>query len=92
MNLVDDEDDHYHEYENGVSSTTYEHRLALTQVDGPSDRHLESEHQVTDEANYEQAQKRPAPAETFSSEDRECHNHSLDSVKGWKMSRSSLYT
>ncbi|XP_071550422.1 uncharacterized protein [Panulirus ornatus] len=92
VDLADEDDEHYYEYENGVSSTTNEHRLAFTQVDGPSDKHHESEPEVTDGMKYELSQKRPAPAETFSSENRVYHHSSLGSVKGWKMSRSSLYT
>nr|XP_053650955.1 uncharacterized protein LOC128701315 isoform X2 [Cherax quadricarinatus] len=89
VDLVDDDNDHYYEYGNGVSSTTVDHRVTITQVDGPNDIFLTSEHEKVGSKRHRQGQKRSATAENLLINNEDRQNINFDSVQMWKISRSS---
>lgn len=83
----------YYQYDNTVSSTTYDHRLAITQVDGAYDE--------VDKgwAKRGGGRKRPVSGWCEGEEDEEekeededverCQSLSSQLTQGWKVARSS---
>ncbi|XP_045624651.2 uncharacterized protein [Procambarus clarkii] len=89
VDLVDDDAGEFCEYGNNrVSSTTVDHRVAVTQVDGPNDDVFDNPRDVLG-PKCKKGQKRSSSADSPSGVGEETQNPNLDSVQMWKISRSS---
>ncbi|KAG7157003.1 hypothetical protein Hamer_G020285 [Homarus americanus] len=90
VDLVEEDNDRYCEYENGVSSTTADHRVAVTQVDGSIDDYFESELEASVSREQMEAEESSTSCETLLDEDGDHQTQRSDSVQMWKISMSSL--